>query len=196
VSKTIPSASAATFESLLPGVVDDAFGTALRLTRSPARAEELVQDAAVLASGRFAGTAPGTNFRNWYFKILVTCWRASQAPGPREAPALDWDDTPDLYLYARSIETGLPYEGPDPAQQLFEQLGARRVGEAIERLPDEYRLVTTLAFIGGFTYEEVGGILDLPAGTVRARLHRGRKMLQKSLWRAALEAGLAAGGVQ
>ena len=193
-SATAPSASA--FEALLAGVVDAAFGTALRLTRNQGQAEELVQDAGILAFARFAGLAPGTNFTTWYFRILVNCYRARQAPQPREPAGFDWDDTPDLYLFARSIESGLPYDGPDPADQLFQRLGAWRVGEAVERLPEEYRLVVTLDFMERFSYEDIAAILDLPVGTVRARLHRGRKMLQKALWRVAVEAGIAPGGGQ
>lgn len=176
--------------------MDAAFGTALRLTRNRVQAEELVQDASILAFARFAGLAPGTNFKPWYFGILVNCWRARQPPRLREDTTFDWDDTPDLYLFARSIEHGLPYDGPDPADGLFQRLGAARVGEAIERLPDEYRLVATLDFMESFTYEEIAGILGVPAGTVRARLHRGRKMLQKALWRVAVEAGLAPGDIR
>jgi RNA polymerase sigma-70 factor (ECF subfamily) len=193
---TTTSSSAAAFEALLAGVVDAAFGTALRLTRNPGQAEELVQDAGILAFAGFAGLVPGTNFKTWYFRILVNCHRARQGPRPREAATFDWDDTPDLYLFARSIEHGLPYDGPDPADQLFERLGAWRVGEAVERLPEEYRLVVTLDFMASFSHEDIAAILEVPVGTVRARLYRGRKMLQKSLWRVAVEAGIAPGGGQ
>jgi RNA polymerase sigma-70 factor (ECF subfamily) len=184
------------FEALLAGVVDAAYGLALRLTRHQGRAEELVRDAGILAFTRFAGLVPGTDFKTWYFKILVNCYRAGLGPRPQEAATFDWDDTPDLYLFARSIEAGLPYDGPDPADQLFERLGAGRVGEAVDRLPEEYRLVVTLDFMESFGYEDIAGILDRPVGTVRARLHRGRKMLQKALWRVAVEAGIVPGGAQ
>ncbi len=174
--------------------MDAAFGAALRLTRHQGHAEELVQDASILAFSAFAGLLPGTNFKTWYFRILVNCYRARQGPRPPEATTFDWDDTPDLYLFARSIENGLPYDGPDPADQFFTRLGAARVGEAVEQLPEEYRLVVTLDFLESFSYEEIAGILGVPAGTVRARLHRGRKMLQKALWRVAVESGIAPGG--
>lgn len=193
---TTAESSAAAFEAQLAAVLDAAYGTALRLTRNPGQAEQLVQDAGILAFARFAGLVPGTNFTVWYFRILVNCYRARQGPRPPEPAGYDWDDTPDLYLFARSIESGLPYDGPDPADGLFERLGAWRVGEAVERLPEEYRLVVTLDFVGSFSYEDIAGILDQPVGTVRARLHRGRKMLQKALWRVAVEAGIAPGGAR
>lgn len=184
----------APFDTLLPGVVDAAFGAGLCLTGSRAGAEELVHDAAVLAYGRYPGLAPGTNFRAWYFRILVNSWRAGREPALPESGTPDWEDTPDLYLFARSIEHGLPYDGPDPAQELFERLGAPRVSEAIARLPDAYRVAAALEFSGRFAIGDIAWILELPAGAARARLYRARKMLQQSLWRVAVENGLAPGG--
>jgi RNA polymerase sigma-70 factor (ECF subfamily) len=185
--------SATAFESLLAEVVSPAFGTALRLTRNRADAEDLVQDAALLAFRGFATFEPGTNFKAWFFKILMNCFYSKHRRRKREVVTLDWDDTPDLFLYARSHEAGLPTTGPDPAGQLLERLGTERVTEAIERLPEEYRVVATLYFMEDFSYDEIARVLDCPIGTVRSRLHRGRKMLQKALWQAAQEAGIVSG---
>lgn len=185
--------SATAFESLLAEVVSPAFGTALRLTRNRADAEDLVQDAALLAFRGFATFEPGTNFKAWFFKILMNCFYSKHRRRKREVVTLDWDDTPDLFLYARSHEAGLPTTGPDPAGQLLERLGTERVTEAIERLPEEYRVVATLYFMEDFSYDEIARVLDCPIGTVRSRLHRGRKMLQKALWHAAQEAGIVSG---
>jgi RNA polymerase sigma-70 factor (ECF subfamily) len=185
--------SATAFESLLAEVVSPAFGTALRLTRNRADAEDLVQDAALLAFRGFATFEPGTNFKAWFFKILMNCFYSKHRRRKREVVTLDWDDTPDLFLYARSHEAGLPTTGPDPAGQLLERLGTERVTEAIERLPEEYRVVATLYFMEDFSYDEIARVLDCPIGTVRSRLHRGRKMLQKALWQAAQEAGSVSG---
>ena len=185
--------SATAFESLLAEVVSPAFGTALRLTRNRADAEDLVQDAALLAFRGFATFEPGTNFKAWFFKILMNCFYSKHRRWKREVVTLDWDDTPDLFLYARSHEAGLPTTGPDPAGQLLERLGTERVTEAIERLPEEYRVVATLYFMEDFSYDEIARVLDCPIGTVRSRLHRGRKMLQKALWQAAQEAGIVSG---
>ena len=108
----------------------------------------------------------------------------------------DLDDTPDLYIYARSGEAGFPTQGPDPAAQLLEALGTERVVEAIGRLPDEYRIVSTLYFMEDLSYEEIARIVGCPVGTVRSRLHRGRKMLQKALWQVAQEGGIVRGAAQ
>jgi RNA polymerase sigma-70 factor (ECF subfamily) len=100
------------------------------------------------------------------------------------------DDTPDLYLYARSGQAGFPTQGPDPAAQLLDQLGTERIVGAINRLPEEYRVVSTLYFMEDLSYEEIARVLECPVGTVRSRLHRGRKMLQKALWQIAEEDGI------
>ena len=102
----------------------------------------------------------------------------------------DLDDTPDLYIYARSGQAGFPTQGPDPAAELLDKLGTERIAEAINRLPDEYRTVSTLYFMDDLSYEEIARVLDVPVGTVRSRLHRGRKMLQKALWQVAEEDGI------
>jgi len=184
------AASPAAFEVLFLGVVDSAFGTALRLIRNRADAEDLVQEAALLAFRGFGSFQPGTNFTAWFFRILMNCFYSRHRVSKRRPSTVDWDDTPDLYLYARSGETGFPTGGPDPAAELLERLGAEQVASAIERLPEEYRIVSTLYFMEDLTYEEIGHALDCPIGTVRSRLHRGRKMLQKALWQVAHEAGI------
>jgi RNA polymerase sigma-70 factor (ECF subfamily) len=184
------SPSPAAFESLFSGVVTSAFGVAVRLTRNHADAEDLVQEAALLAFRGFASFEPGTNFKAWFFRILMNAFYSKHRGRKRQVPTVDWDDTPDLYLYARSHEAGFPTQGPDPAAQLLEQLGTERVAAAIERLPEEYRVVSTLYFIEDFSYQEIARVLNCPVGTVRSRLHRGRKMLQKALWQVAEEAGI------
>jgi RNA polymerase sigma-70 factor (ECF subfamily) len=183
----------AAFEAMLAGVVGSAFGTALRLTRSRAGAEELVQEAALLAFREFDGFKEGTNFRAWFYKILLNHFYSTHRRSRLELVTLDFDDTPDLFLYARSFEAGLPTAGPDPAAELFERLGSERVQQAIDLLPMEYRVVATLSFMEDFSYEEIAGMLECPTGTVRSRLHRGRKMLQKALWHVAVEAGIVGG---
>jgi RNA polymerase sigma-70 factor (ECF subfamily) len=186
-----PPGSATAFETLLAEVVGSAFGVALRLTRNRADAEDLVQEAALLGFRGFASFEPGTNFRAWFFRILMNCFYAKyHRRRKHELATIDWDDTPDLFLYARSHEAGFPTTGADPAAQFFERLGTERVTEAIDRLPQEYRVVATLYFMEDFSYEEIARLLDCPVGTVRSRLHRGRKMLQKALWQVAEEAGI------
>jgi RNA polymerase sigma-70 factor (ECF subfamily) len=191
---------AADFESLFAAVAGMAFGVAVRLTRSPTDAEDLVQEAALLAHRGFASYEPGTNFRAWFLKILTNCYFSKRRKEKSRPVVSDLDDTPDLYLYARSGQAGFPTQGPDPAAELLETLGTERITAAIGRLPEEYRVVATLYFMEDLSYEEIARILECPVGTVRSRLHRGRKMLQKALWQVAEEDGIvgrkSAGGGQ
>jgi RNA polymerase sigma-70 factor (ECF subfamily) len=180
----------ATFESLFTGVAHVAYGVAMRLTRNQADAEDLVQDAALLAHRGFASFMPGTNFKAWFFKILINAYYGSRRRQKSRPITSDLDDTPDLYIYARSGQAGFPTQGPDPAAQLLEQMGTDRIAGAIGRLPEEYRIVSTLYFMEDLSYEEIAGIVECPVGTVRSRLHRGRKMLQKALWQIAEEDGI------
>lgn len=190
----------ADFEALFGAVAGTAFGIAMRLTRNQADAEDLIQEAALLAFRAFASFEPGTNFRAWFFKILTNCYFSKRRREKSRPVTSDLDDTPDLYLYARSAEAGFPTQGPDPAAQLLDRLGTERVVAAIARLPEEYRVVATLYFMEDLSYEEIAEVLGCPIGTVRSRLHRGRKMLQKSLWLVAEEIGIvtrpATGGAQ
>jgi RNA polymerase sigma-70 factor (ECF subfamily) len=181
---------AADFESLFATVAGTAFGIAMRLTRSQADAEDLVQEAALLAFRAFDSFETGTNFRAWFFKILTNCYFSKRRRERSRPVTSDLDDTPDLYLYARSAEAGFPTQGPDPAAQLLDRLGTERVVAAIDRLPEEYRVVSTLYFMEDLSYEEIAQVLGCPIGTVRSRLHRGRKMLQKALWQVAEENGI------
>jgi RNA polymerase sigma-70 factor (ECF subfamily) len=180
----------ATFESLFASCAGSAYGIAMRLTRNQADAEDLVQDAALLAHRGFESFTPGSNFRAWFLKILINCYYSSRRRQKSRPITSDLDDTPDLYLYAQSGQAGFPTQGPDPAAQLLDKLGTERIVGAINRLPDEYRIVSTLYFMDDLSYEEIARILQCPVGTVRSRLHRGRKMLQKALWQIAGEDGI------
>jgi len=178
------------FQALLVEVLPTAYGYALRLTRNRADAEDLVQDTALRAFRAMHQFENGTNFKAWIFRILTRCFWANHRRRQRRPNTVDFDDTPDLYLYARSAEHGLPWQGEDPARTLIDRLGTERVSEAIGQLPEEYGVVCTLYFMEAFAYHEIADVLEVPVGTVRSRLHRGRKMLQKALWCLAEESGI------
>jgi RNA polymerase sigma-70 factor (ECF subfamily) len=182
--------SAMSFESQLLDVMSPAYGYALRLTRHRADAEDLLQEAALLACRGQATFEPGTNFKAWFFRILVRAFWGKHRTAQRRPATVDLDDTPDLYLYARSAEAGLPRVGENPASLLLQQLDSEQIADAIAQLPEEYGSVCTLYFMEDFAYQEISDVLDVPVGTVRSRLHRGRKMLQKALWRVAQDAGI------
>ena len=185
-----PVADSRIFESLFASVIDAAFGMALRLTKNRADAEDLVQETALLAFRGFGTFTPGTNFKAWFFRILTNCYYTSYRRQKHAPSTIDFDDTPDLYLYKRSREYGIPQSTADPAASLIDRLDAERVSAAIEELPEEYRVVSVLYFMEDLSYQQIADILDCPVGTVRSRLHRGRKMLQKALWKLAEESGI------
>lgn len=183
-------APAAAFAELFSSSASSAYGVAMRLTRNQADAEDLVQEAALHAYRAFDSFEAGTNFRAWFLKILTNCYYSKRRREKSRPVTSDLDDTPDLYLYARSGPAGFPTQGADPAAQLLEKLGTERIAAAMGLLPDEYRVVATLYFMEDLTYEEIAHALSCPVGTVRSRLHRSRKMLQKALWQVAQEDGI------
>jgi RNA polymerase sigma-70 factor (ECF subfamily) len=188
--RPLESSPQASFEDLFASVITCAFGVAQRYTRNQADAEDLVQEAALLAYRAFDSFESGTNFRAWFLKILTNCYYSTRRREKRRPVTSDLDDTPDLYIYARSGQAGFPTQGPDPAAALLDKLGTERIVKAINLLPEEYRVVSVLYFVEDLSYEEIARVLECPVGTVRSRLHRGRKMLQKSLWQVALEDGI------
>ena len=180
------------FEMLLLELLPSAYGYALRLTRHRADAEDLVQEASLLAIRGAATFEPGTNFKAWFYRILTNCFRSRHRQAQRRPATVELDEVQELYLFSRSAAAGLPFEGDDPARRLLDALGTGRIVEAIVMLPEEFASVCTLYFMEDFAYHEIAEVLGVPVGTVRSRLHRGRKMLQKALWQVAEDAGIVA----
>jgi RNA polymerase sigma-70 factor (ECF subfamily) len=163
---------------------------ALHMTRSREDAEDLLQEAALQAFRGFAGFAPGTQFKSWFFRILTNVFYQRYRKRRREPEITPLEEASELYLYVQTVRVGLPVTGADPAELVLGRLDAELIAQAIAGLPEEYRIVTALFLVEQFSYEEIAEILDCPKGTVRSRLHRGRRMLQKSLWELAAEQGL------
>ena len=178
------------FEALFRPILGMAYGTAVRLTRDRTEAEDLVQDAALLAFRAFGSFQPGTNFKAWFFRILTNAFYSRHRKTKHERNNLSTEDLPALYLYGKTAEIGLHSQEPDPAAAMMDRLDSEHVTEALDALPDEYRVVASLYFIEDFSYQQIADVVGCPVGTVRSRLHRGRRMLQKSLWRVAQERGI------
>jgi len=184
----------AEFEALLTPILQMAYGTAVRLTRSRTDADDLVQDAALLAFRAFGTFQRGTNFKAWFFRILTNAFYSRHRKDKHEKANLSTDDLPALYLYHKTAEAGLAGPENDPASALLDRLDADRVGEALDQLPEEYRAAAILYFVDDLSYQQIAEALHCPVGTVRSRLHRGRRMLQKALWDLAVERGINSGG--
>lgn len=180
------------FEALLSPILAMAYGTAVRMTRDRTEAEDLVQDAALLAFRGFGSFERGTNFKAWFFRILTNAFYSRHRKEKHERANLSTEDVPALYLYSKTAEAGLQSQDPDPAAGLMDRIDTEQVTEALDALPTEYRVVATLYFMEDFSYQQIAEVLGCPVGTVRSRLHRGRRMLQKALWQVAEERGITA----
>ena len=166
------------------------FGTALRMTRNRADAEDLVQETMLKAFRSYASFESGTNLRAWLFRILtntfINSYRAKQSrPLESELGELD-----DLYLYKRLPELATHAQMQSAEDEIFDLFTDDEVKRALEDLPEVYLLPVLLADVQDFSYQEIADMLDVPIGTVMSRLHRGRKALQKALVEFAEERGL------
>ncbi len=185
-----PRSDAGSYEALLLPLLDSAYGTALHLTRNAADAEDLVQDAALLASRGFASYEQGSNFKAWFFRILTNAFYSKYRKRKREGVQMELQDTPELFLYCQTAATGLHAGSENPAAVVMDKLDGELIGTAIDALPDDYRVVATLYFMQDFSYQEIAEVLEIPVGTVRSRLHRGRRILQRALWQVAQDRGI------
>lgn len=167
------------------------YSAALRMTRNPADAEDLVQEAYLRAYRGFGGFAEGTNLKAWMYRILTNTFINSYRAKQRRPTETDLDDVEDLYLYHRVHDTPGQKLGTSAEEDLMSRLGDIEVTDALESLPDNFRMAVLLADVEGFSYAEIAEILDIPIGTVMSRLHRGRKALQKALYDFAVDRGLA-----
>lgn len=182
----------ASFEALLAPVLDRAYAAAWQLTRNAAEAEDLVQDAALLAWRGFDGFIPGSSFRAWFLRILTNRFISDYRRDRRRGAATSLDEVPEFSLWERSREAGLHERQGDPAESLLSRLDAEQVRSALGRLPEEFRLAAILYFLDDLSYREIADVLGVPVGTVRSRLHRGRQLLQRELWGLAVAHGVVA----
>src|SRR5215207_4507876 len=185
-------ADRATFEEQAMEYAPALYSAALRMTRNPADAEDLVQEAYLRAYRGFEGFAEGTNLRAWLYRILTNTYINSYRAKQRRPEERELDDVEELYLYRR-LDTLSPATGRSAEDELMDWFTEADVKHAVESLPEQFRLAVLLADIEGFSYREIAEILDIPIGTVMSRLHRGRKALQKRLFDFASVRGLLPG---
>jgi len=158
------------------------YSAALRMTRNPSDAEDLVQETYLKAYRSFAGFEEGTNLKAWLYRILTNTYINSYRAKKRRPEIADVEDVEDLYLYHRLAggqSAGLGRSAEDEALDRFTDTDVKA---AIESLPDSFRMAVLLADVEGFSYKEIAEITDVPIGTVMSRIHRGRKALQKALF--------------
>lgn len=162
------------------------YRTALRMTRNQGDAEDLVQEAMIKAYRNWDRFQSGTNCRAWLFRIMTNIFINDYRSKSRSPISVDIDDIDDNFLYGQLSSLG---SGSNPEEHLFAKILDDDVRKAIEQMPDDFKMVVVLSFLEGFSYQEIADILDLQLGTVKSRLHRGRKFLQKQLYDYAIQNG-------
>ncbi len=166
------------------------YSAALRMTRNQADAEDLVQEAYLRGFRSFHTFQEGTNLRAWLFRILTNAYINKYRAKQRRPQESELGDLEDLYLYRRlgSMETAAASMSAE--DQFLDVFTDDEVKQALEDLPENFRLPVLLADVEGFAYKEIAEMLDIPIGTVMSRLHRGRKAMQRALYEYAVERGL------
>lgn len=175
------------FETEALAHLDALFGTAMRMTRNPRDAEDLVQDTMLAAFRFFDRFEPGTNCKAWLFKILTNTFINRYRKKVRErevTDALFEEDAPSL------MSEDVAEAARNPEASIVRPLLSDEVKAALDQIPHDYRMVVVLADIEEFSYKEIADILDCPVGTVMSRLHRGRRLLQKLLREYAVREGI------
>ena len=179
------------FEPEALAFIDALYRTALRMTRSEADAEDLVQETYIRAFRFREQFAPGTNLKAWLFRILTNTFINQYRRKAARPQSTELDDVDESILYRHMRDVAPASQSPDPETLIVDNTVSSEVKDALEELPEKFR-TTVLLDVEGFSYKEIAETLDIPIGTVMSRLHRGRKFLQKRLYDIAKERGIAA----
>lgn len=163
-------------EEIIPHM-DALYNFALRLTSDPNDAEDLVQDTIVKAYRFFSSYEKGTNAKAWMFRILKNSFINNYRKKSKKPSQVDYDEVSSYYETIRAERT----ETSDLENLMFREMMDDDLSEALTRLPEDFRTVVLLCDVDGYTYEEIANMLDVPIGTIRSRLHRGRNLLKTEL---------------
>lgn len=172
-------------------LVDEMYGVALRMTRNPQTAEDLVAEAFSRAWKNLTQFQPGTNLRAWMYRIMTNAYINDFRKKNREPEKVSvdaYEKLDEFHLFNR-LSSEAP-AAPDPVRDVIGRLTNEDFRAALDALPEEYRTAIVLYDLQGLSYDDVAKALDIPIGTVRSRLARGRRQLQGALYRHAVDAGL------
>lgn len=163
-------------EEIIPHL-DALYNFGLRLTSDPNDAEDLVQDTIVKAYRFFDSYEKGTNAKAWLFRILKNSYINNYRKKSKKPQEVDYDEVASFYESIRAERT----ETSDMEDKMFRELIDDDISNALDEIPEDFRTVVLLCDVEDFTYEEIANMLDVPIGTIRSRLHRGRNLLKAQL---------------
>jgi len=190
-----PAVSRDLFEKQALPLLDELYASALRLTRKKEGAEDLISEVYERAWKSFHQFEPGTNLRAWLYRILTNTYINHYRSKQRQPLMIELDRPEenengsggDLYDRIVGASPNL-FDNPDAilANRILDQ----DLRQAIEHLPDDFRMAVLLSDVRNFSYQEIADMLGVPIGTVRSRIFRGRRLLQQALWAQAVQAGI------
>jgi RNA polymerase sigma-70 factor (ECF subfamily) len=169
------------------------YAAAMRYTKNPEDAQDLVQDTYAKAYTSFHQFEPGTNLKAWLYRVLTTTFINTYRKDQRRPQTSD-SELEDWQLAEASSHTS--DQGKSTEDVVLENLPDSDIKNALAEIPEEFRMAVFLADVEGFSYKEIAEIVGVPAGTVMSRLHRGRKQLREKLTDYARERGYVKGGAE
>ncbi|MGN5991208.1 sigma-70 family RNA polymerase sigma factor [Corynebacterium striatum] len=174
-------------EQALP-LLDQLYGGAMRLTRNPQDAEDLIQETYLKAYNNFGSFKQGTNLKAWLYRIMTNTYINSYRKAKRRPAESSADELSDFQLYTTSGHDSTGLESAEV--EALKLMPDSTISEAMNDLPEDYRMVVYYADVVGLAYKEIAEIMDTPLGTVMSRLHRGRELLRVALKDVAREVGI------